>query len=330
MDSSTPDKSGATSLEVATSLEAIARSGSLFRRIAVRIPTYMKDLRENPAWLPMFVLARTMPGRRMHWLGAKRARPLDNAAETMFVGTDRAAAVEALRAEGLFSGLMLPSAIHQEIAAFAQRTPCFGNFDRRLEFMPGDHAEAEKRFGRSLLSGHYFERILDCPAALAIQKDPLLLDIARHYLGGQAKLITTRVWWSFPTGKVSDADKNLASLGKYHFDLDDWRMLKFFFYLVPVDEGTGPHVYVRGSHKRRVLKHQLTLLVGHPAEEVLDVYGQQSPVMLTGEAGLGFVEDPFGFHMGTVPAHTPRLMMEVGFGVSKPSRRRFHGEPVIR
>lgn len=314
----------------ATSLEAIARNGSLLKRIAVRIPTYLTDLRENPAWLPMFVLARTMPGRRMHWLGAKRAGPPDNAEKTMFTGTDREAVVETLRSDGLFSGFMLPPAIHQEIAAFARRTPCFGNFDRRLEFMPGEHAEAEKHFGRSLLSGHYFERILDCPAAVAIQKDPLLLDVARHYLGGQAKLITTRVWWSFPTGKASDADKNLASLGKYHFDLDDWRMLKFFFYLAPVDEGTGPHVYVRGSHKRRALKHQLTLLVGHSAEEVLDVYGQQSPVTLTGEAGLGFVEDPFGFHMGTVPARTPRLMMEVGFGVSRPSRRRFHGEPVIR
>jgi hypothetical protein len=34
--------------------------------------------------------------------------------------------------------------------------------------------------------------------------------------------------------------------------------------------------------------------------------------------------------MGTVAKTKPRLMMEVGFGVSKPSRRRFHGEPVLR
>jgi hypothetical protein len=312
------------------SLEAVARNGNLLRRIAVRIPTYLTDLRENPAWLPMFVLARTMAGRRLHWLGARRARPADAARETMFAGISREAVVDALRTDGLCSGLVLPKAIHEEIADFAGRTACFGNFDRRLEFMPGDHAEAEKRFGRSLLSGHYFERILDCPAAMAVSRDPLLLDIAAHYLGGQAKLITTRVWWSFPTGEASDADKNLASLGKYHFDLDDWRMLKFFFYLKPVDADAGPHVYVRGSHRRRALRHQLTLLVGHPAEDVLDVYGEQSPVTLTGDAGLGFVEDPFGFHMGTVPARTPRLMMEVGFGVSTPSRRRFHGEPVIR
>ncbi|UDL91762.1 hypothetical protein LGH82_11270 [Mesorhizobium sp. PAMC28654] len=324
MSLSTPDKSGTASLE------AVARNGSLFQRIAARIPTYLSDLRENPAWLPMFVLARTMPGRRLHWLGAKPALPARNAHETMFAGVDRETAVDALKSDGLFSGLVLPSSIHEEIARFAGRTPCFGNFDRRLEFMPGEHADAEKRFGRPLLSGHYFERILDCEAALAIQRDPMLLDIAAHYLGGQAKLITTRVWWSFPTGAASEADKNLASLGKYHFDLDDWRMLKFFFYLVPVDAETGPHVYVRGSHNRRVLKHQMTLLVGHPAEEVLDVYGQQSPITLTGQAGLGFVEDPFGFHMGTVPTRTPRLMMEVGFGVSPRSRRRFHGEPVIR
>jgi hypothetical protein len=323
MSLSTSDKSGTASLE------AVARNGSLLRRIAVRIPTYLSDLRENPAWLPMFVLARTMPGRRLHWRGAKPARPAPNAHETMFTDVDREAAVDALRSDGLFSGLVLPSSIHEEIASFARQTPCFGNFDRRLEFMPGDHADAEGRFGRPLLSGHYFERILDCDAALAVQRDPLLLDIAAHYLGSQAKLITTRVWWSFPTGAASDADKNLASLGKYHFDLDDWRMLKFFFYLVPVDAGTGPHVYVRGSHNRRILKHQMTLLVGHPAEEVLNVYGEQSPITLTGQAGLGFVEDPFGFHMGKVPTRTPRLMMEVGFGVSPPSRRRFHGEPVI-
>lgn len=230
----TPDKSGAASLE------SIARNGSLLRRIAVRIPTYLSDLRENPAWLPMFMLARTMPARRLHWRGAKPVRPAQEVQETVFTGIDRDAVFGALRSDGLFSGLALPQSIHEEIASFAQRTPCFGNFDRRLEFLPAKHAEAEKRFGRPLLSGHFFERILDCNAALTVQRDPLLLDIAAHYLGSQAKLITTRVWWSFPTSSASDAEKNLASLGKYHFDLDDWRMLKFFFYLNPVDAELAP------------------------------------------------------------------------------------------
>jgi hypothetical protein len=313
----------------ANDLESIARQGGRFKRMAVRIPTYLTDLRENPAWLPMFLLARTLPFRRMHWAATRRpvARPASGT--SMFTGIGCDTVVNALRTDGIFSGLTLPDNIHQEIAEFARTTGCFGNFNRKLEFVAPEHTQAEAKFGRSLLSGHFFERSLDCDAVLAVQHDPLLTDVAKHYLGGQAKVITTRVWWSFPT-QASEADRSMASLDKFHFDLDDWRMLKFFFNLVDVDEGTGPHVFVKGSHRRRAVKHQLTLMVGHPADEVLGYYGKDSTVTLTGKAGFGFGEDPFGFHMGTVPTTKPRLMMEVGFGVSKPSQRRFHGEPVLK
>jgi hypothetical protein len=311
-------------------LESIARSGGVVRRIIARLPTYLADLRENPAWLAMFVLARTMPARRAHWWRAKPAKPVANVGDTMFPGVGSAAVVDVLGATGLFVGFALPSAVTDAIGRFAGETMCFGNFDRRVEFLPDDHANAEARFSRSILSGHYFERILQCDAALAVQRDPLILDIARRYLGGDARLITTRLWWSFPIGTASETDMRLASQDKYHFDLDDWRMLKFFFYLTPVDEGCGPHVYIRRSHNRRALRHQLTLLVGHSADDVLRAYGAENATTLTGEAGLGFVEDPFGFHMGTVAKRSPRLMMEVGFGVSTPSRRRFHAEPIVR
>ena len=310
-------------------LETIARTGGTFSRMAARIPTYLTDVRENPAWLPMFLLARTMAFRRAHWL---TARPVDRTpplAPSMFGDIDPRLAADALRRDGIFTGLNLPRAIHEAISTFGLETPCFGNFDRRVEFLAGEHDAAEARFNRSILSGHHFERVLDCEAAVAVQQDPLLLSIARHYLGGEAKLITTRTWWSFPTRSASEADLSRASF-KFHFDLDDWRMLKFFFYLNDVDDNTGPHVFVRGSHNRRRLKHQLTLVVGHSSEEVLDYYGKDAPVTLTGPAGTGFVEDPFGFHMGTLSKGKPRFMMEVGFGVSKPSVRRYHGEPVVR
>ncbi|MET4691086.1 hypothetical protein [Sinorhizobium fredii] len=310
-------------------LETIARSGGALRRIVARIPTYLTDVRENPAWLPMFLLARTMPFRRAHWLTAKPVPSFASTTSSMFSGIQAEAVAAELRRTGIFTGLMLPTAIHDEIARFARETPCFGNFERKLEFLAGEHAEAEKRFGRTILSGHHFERVLQCEAAVAVQRDPLLLTVARHYLGGEAKLITTRTWWSFPTIAASEADLSRASL-KFHFDLDDWRMLKFFFYLSDVDADAGPHVYVRGSHNRRRLRHQMTLLVGHPANEVLGFYGVENAITLTGNAGSGFVEDPFGFHMGTLAKQKPRLMMEVGFGVSKPSKRRYHGEPVIR
>ncbi|WP_112945769.1 MULTISPECIES: phytanoyl-CoA dioxygenase family protein [unclassified Rhizobium] len=327
--SSVSPASGAASNASANDLEAVARKGGKLKRMAVRIPTYMADIRENPAWLPMFLLARTIPGRRAHWLTAKKSNGAIDNLPTIFHGVNAETAVDALNRDGIFPDLQLPADITQEISAFGHATPCFGNFDRRIEFSASDHRATEDRLGRPILSGHHFERALDCPAVLTVQRDPLLSEIARRYLGAQAQLITTRTWWSFPT-KASEADRSLASLDKYHFDLDDWRMLKFFFYLVDVDQGTGPHVFVRGSHNKRRMKHQLTLLVGHPANEIIDYYGKDSPITLTGKAGSGFVEDPFGFHMGTVATEKPRLMMEIGFGVSKPSRRRFHGEPVLR
>jgi hypothetical protein len=314
----------------ANDLEAVARTGGRFRRMAVRIPTYLADVKENPAWLPMFMLARTLPGRRAHWAMSAKYKPSTESRPSIFGALDAATIADGLRRDGIYADLQLPQGVHGEIRDFAGRTPCFGNFNRELEFLAPQHGEAEQKFGRSLLSGHFFERSLDSEGVRTVQNDPLLIDVAKHYLGTQAQLITTRIWWSFPTKAASEADRRLASLDKFHFDLDDWRMLKFFFNLVDVDEGTGPHVFIKGSHNRRKAKHQYTLLVGHPADEVLDYYGQDAAVTLTGQAGSGFVEDPFGFHMGTVPVTKPRLMMEVGFGVSKPSRRRFHGEPVIK
>jgi hypothetical protein len=266
------------------------------------------------------------PGALAH----RQAGPQDFEKVIVDVWRDQADEVAAeLKKTGIFTSLTLPDAIQKEIARFARETPCFGNFERKLEFLAEEHAEAERRFGRTILSGHHFERVLQCEAAVAVQQDPLLLNVAKHYLGGEAKLITTRTWWSFPTKSASEADLSRASF-KFHFDLDDWLMLKFFFYLSDVDANACPHVYVRGSHNRRGMKHQLTLLVGHAEEEILAFYGKESAITLTGEAGYGFVEDPFGFQMGTLAKQTPRLMMEVGFGVSKPSKRRYHGEPVIR
>jgi len=309
-------------------LELIARGGGRAQRLLARLPTYVADWRENPSWLPMFVFARTMPGRRLHWLFA-RTENGQGPESAVFHGVDRADVVDQLRSIGLWAGFALPEAIHREILSFAQRTPCFGNFDRQLALLPGEHAEAEKRFGRSILSGHYFERVLQCEAALAVQRDPLLLAIARSYLGDQARVVTTRLWWSFPTKGATDSDLRLASQDKFHFDLDDWRMLKFFFYLTPVDAESGPHVYLRGSHARRTIRHQTTLFVGRPAADVTRAYGAENVATLLGPAGFGFVEDPFGFHMGSLATRSPRLAMELGFGVSPPSRRRFHGEPVL-
>ena len=297
-----------------------------FRRMAARLPIYLANMRDNPQWLAMFAFGRFLPVRQALWRLSPEGAPLDLSG-SMFGDGTVPGAVDTLRTEGLFTGLQLPGPVCAAIGQFAQTTPCFANLSRRNEFLPGAHADAVGRLGRPVLTGHYFDRIEACPAVAAVRGDPFLHAVAAGYLGREARVISTRLWWSFPAPSASDADLNLASQEKLHFDLDDWRALKFFFYLTPVGHGGGPHVYVRRTHNRRVARHQWTLVVGHPNEDVLDAYGPENETTVLGGAGHGFAVDPFGFHMGTVVRTAPRLMLEVGFGVSSVLGRRFHGEP---
>jgi hypothetical protein len=269
----------------------------------------------------MYVLARWMPARKAHWLIA-RTPQASFPKSSLFPDVDYRSAVAGLRREGIFTGITLPSHICKAIDAFASANSCFDSSDRSFEFLPSEHQEAEQRFNRMIPFGTYLEKIQECKAAREVLTDPLLESIAAHYLGGQARLAGMRLWWSFPGESSALGDRNLT---EYHFDLLDWRMIKFFFYIRAVDEGTGPHAYVRGSHRQRALRYQLTPYIGHPIEDVLKEYGRDRQLILLGSAGFGFVEDPFGFHIGMAAQRTARLVLEVSFGVSRPSPRRFYG-----
>ncbi|WP_249144013.1 hypothetical protein [Bradyrhizobium lablabi] len=294
-----------------------------------RLPTHIADIKENPRWLPMFALGRVMLFRELAWKFKTAPGQLD-LTNTLFPEVPAEKVSERLRQDGLFQGFRLPAAVRSEISSFARRTPCFGNFDRKFELVAQDHGAAELATGKAILTGHFFERVLDCEAARRVQKDPLLLQIAQNYLGGEARVTATRLWWSFPSARANDYDLHLASQNRFHFDLDDWRMIKYFFYIEAVDQDTGPHVYVLGSHRQRVLRHQFTLLVGQSSQEIERIYGRDAIVMLTGPEGFGFAEDPFGFHTGSLAKSGPRLVLEISFGVSEKLHRRFHGEPVVR
>lgn len=311
-------------MAVAKSLELLARSGSTLARIRERLPTYLSDFREDPRWLLMFLFARTDFGRNLHWSRQADVVPDSREAGSLFQAST-ADVVRGLTENGLYQGLNLPPETVSAIVNFANTTPCFGNHDRRLDLLPADQM-AKADAGNPVTSGHYFERISDSPDIMGVQKDPLLHSVARNYLGKDACVISTRLWWSFP----AEGAKPTETREMLHFDLDDWRMLKFFFYLTPVGENAGPHLFVRGSHRHHLLKHQLSITVGRPADEVLEAYGAERLLSIHGDAGTGFAEDPFGFHAGSLAQSTPRLMLEVGFGLTPPNRRRFYGERIIK
>jgi hypothetical protein len=298
----------------------------LARRVRARLPVYLADLREDPKWLLMFVTGRIVIVRRAVTLMTRSAVSPEGAAATIFPAVDSHAVASGLRIDGIACGIQLPEPIVRGIREFADRTECFGNIERGIRFLPADHRQAETAIGRPILVGHFLDRIEECPEIDIVRRDPRLSQIASRYLGTAAIVISSRLWWSFPSKSYDEVVLKRASQERFHFDMNDWGSVKFFFYLTDVDDDAGPHVYVRESHRRKRLRHQLTLFVGQPDAEIVDFYGAERITRIHGPAGYGFAEDPFGFHMGTVALQQPRLMFEVEYGISPPTRRRFYGD----
>jgi len=149
------------------------------------------------------------------------------------------------------------------------------------------------------------EDILACPDVLALANHPQLLDAAARYLGCKPTISSLSIWWSLP------ADGTAQEAENYHRDVDDWRFVKFFLYLTDVDEGAGPHRFVRGSHRssnflriRRIADDEVAR--AFPAADLLSIEGR---------AGDAFLEDTFGLHKGQPPQRSRRLLLQVQYSI---------------
>ena len=296
---------------------AVGRA-SLLDRVTARAPRYFRYLRDNPAWLMMFIFGRTLMGRRLERLvhGAGHAIPAPVQGPTAFSGVDVGAFSQSLVRDGVALGLQLPQRTIEAINAFAATRQCFSRDRQDRGFLPGDVAAANRERPRDVIAAYYFEAVEECAAISALRDDPTVRAIAAAYLGRSATWNRTRLWWSFPADRVSDAALHAASQDKFHFDMNGWRTLKFFFYLTPVTESSGPHRCIIGTHARRPLRHQLTLTVGQPTDELERTYGRERFMTITGDAGAGFAEDPYLFHTGSLCRDRPRLVLEIEFGGS--------------
>jgi hypothetical protein len=98
------------------------------------------------------------------------------------------------------------------------------------------------------------------------------------------------------TGGTAQADQG------FHYDLDDYRCVAFFFHLTPVDEFSGPHVYVKGSHKRKPIRMLLAPSRQCSDQDMVMRYGAENVVTLCGPPGFGFASDPVWLSQGCAAA----------------------------
>ena len=161
-----------------------------------------------------------------------------------------------------------------------------------------------------LASGYYFKesQMLEHPEFQRMLGDPLLLAVAHAYFGCEPKLAYLAMWWSavFVRTPLSD----MAQL--FHADLAHTKWLKTFVYLTDVDKGTGPHCFVRGSHKSDEGGHKLRSrgLVRFSDEDIHAAYGDRV-IEIEGRRGTAFIADTRGFHKAALPRTNHRLLLQV-------------------
>lgn len=222
--------------------------------------------------------------------------------------------VRSLQTDGLALNLNLPADIVQDLMAFAETHPCYGDRNPDLEFDINHRAEYEQQLGRSLMLGSYLNSHSQCEAFLKIKNDPKILAIASRYLAAENPCyLTSEIAWSFPA--PTSLFEQLKAAQVFHYDIDDYKCIKFFFYLTDVDEFSGPHACIRKSHRHKKFMHQV---IGQRCasisdERLIDIYGEENVETICGPSGFGFVEDIFCFHKGVPPQKNIRLLLQLEY-----------------
>jgi len=149
------------------------------------------------------------------------------------------------------------------------------------------------------------ETVLACPGLVALINRADILALGGAYLGCKPTISSIGVRWTF---RVAGSE---ARFQHYHRDVDDWRFVKLFVYLTDVDEGGGPHVYVRGSHRAG-------FAVAAEAYDEASLSARYGPAAITpilGPCGTSFIADTLGVHRAGNPQTAPRLILQVQYSL---------------
>lgn len=236
-------------------------------------------------------------------------------AHSLFPLLDRHKFVHDLGNDGLALGLRLPSALVEEIVAYAASSPCYA--DRRPDqgFLPHQHTAAEESLHKPVLLAQYFNASSGCPAIAKLACDPVLQWIAARYLGSVPTLVGTNMWWTFPV-KASETDRDLHA-HLFHRDVDDFRFFKFFFYLTDVPQGEGAHMCVLASHEQPPLLRAWDRwnIRRYSDAEIAHSFSPDAVHEICGPAGTGFAENTLCVHKGRTPETRARLLLQIQFAL---------------
>jgi hypothetical protein len=183
------------------------------------------------------------------------------------------------------------------------------------EIRDGEIREIFDRKNPQALRYHLsMNQVLANPEIQKLSIDFSILTVAQAYLRTEPILDIPTLFWS--TGLHDRGDIEAAQF--FHFDMDRIKWLKFFFYITDVNEETGPHCFVKSSHRSGGIPQEL-LQYGyarHSDEEVAKYYHPDQFVEFIAPKGTIIAEDTRGLHKGKPIKSGDRLMMQLQFSNS--------------
>lgn len=162
------------------------------------------------------------------------------------------------------------------------------------------------------------DQVARAPGLLDTLNDPRLLDLIEQYMGCVPTLYYLNAWWTFPA-KTPER----MNVQYFHRDVDDWRFLTLFLYPTDVDDNSGPHQVIPGSHSMEGMKKlgggmdcERSFAVGMGVEFSDDCQKRigHHAVSIKGAAGSMFLVNTIALHRGLVPKVNPRLIVWARFG----------------
>ncbi|GIW23578.1 MAG: hypothetical protein KatS3mg068_2585 [Candidatus Sericytochromatia bacterium] len=122
--------------------------------------------------------------------------------------------------------------------------------------------------------------------------DDVLIAISQNYIGSIPVLEGPISWITYYKNGIPFSDA--AQL--FHCDMDRLRQLKLFIMITDVDSESGPHVFVKNSHKK--LPFSLLRDGRYSDQEVYSQYNKNDIIEFCLKKGAVLLEDTRGLHKG--------------------------------
>lgn len=151
-----------------------------------------------------------------------------------------------------------------------------------------------------------------------IARNNTLVDTACNFLGFDKSELYSAAFVDaspvVPEGRICNPDGRDGAF-RFHVDLEAYRFLKMFIYLVDIfEENCGHHEYVSYT----CLNYRSPLQARFPkrftSEEIKKLFPDASIVKQFSGKGFCFAEDTTGFHRGSICSHSPRIMLSIIYG----------------